>query len=163
MAEMKTMQMLMGHYDGLTVKMEANYQEALASSQAESKPDKEEEGNKPKHVNMKLTKEYVKTESLNQLHTTDNQTQPLGEAASTKEEAEGSLSVEPEWGRLAKQSEKEIEEDYHTWKSVNVGGYTSQRTTQAYRHGRCYMCSKPVSTTNLDPEVELFCQECGKD
>jgi hypothetical protein len=25
------------------------------------------------------------------------------------------------------------------------------------------MCSKPVSTTNLDPEVELFCQECGKD
>jgi hypothetical protein len=25
------------------------------------------------------------------------------------------------------------------------------------------MCSKPVSTTNLDLEVELFCQECGKD
>jgi hypothetical protein len=24
------------------------------------------------------------------------------------------------------------------------------------------MCSKAVSTTNLDPEVELFCQECGK-
>ncbi len=22
------------------------------------------------------------------------------------------------------------------------------------------MCSKPVSTTNLDPEVELFCKEC---
>jgi hypothetical protein len=56
-----------------------------------------------------------------------------------------------------------MEEDYHTWKSVNVGGHTSQRTTQTYRHGRCYMCSKPVSTTNLDPEVELFCQECGKD
>jgi hypothetical protein len=66
-------------------------------------------------------------------------------------------------GRFAKQNEKEIEEDYHTWKSVNVGGYTSQRTTQAYRHGRCYMCSKPVSTTNLDPEVELFCQQCGED
>ncbi len=25
------------------------------------------------------------------------------------------------------------------------------------------MCSKPVSLTNLDPEVELFCQECGND
>jgi hypothetical protein len=25
------------------------------------------------------------------------------------------------------------------------------------------MCSKPVSTTNLDPELELFCQECGKN
>jgi hypothetical protein len=25
------------------------------------------------------------------------------------------------------------------------------------------MCSKPVSLTNLDPEVELFCQECRKN
>jgi hypothetical protein len=25
---------------------------------------------------------------------------------------------------ICKQNEKEIEEDYHTWKSVNVGGYT---------------------------------------
>ena len=25
------------------------------------------------------------------------------------------------------------------------------------------MCSKPVSTTNLDPELELFCQECGRN
>jgi hypothetical protein len=64
-------------------------------------------------------------ESLNQLNTTDNKTQPLEEAASAKEEAEGSSSVEPEWGIFAKQNEKEIEEDYHTWKSVNVGGYTS--------------------------------------
>ena len=55
MAEMKTMQMLMGHYDGLTVKMEANYQEALATSQAETKPDKEEEGTKQEHVKIKLT------------------------------------------------------------------------------------------------------------
>ena len=25
------------------------------------------------------------------------------------------------------------------------------------------MCSKPVSTTNLDTEVELFCQQCEED
>ncbi len=25
------------------------------------------------------------------------------------------------------------------------------------------MCSKPVSTANLDPEVELFCKECDKE
>jgi hypothetical protein len=25
------------------------------------------------------------------------------------------------------------------------------------------MCSKPVSTTNLDPEVDLFCQQCGEE
>jgi hypothetical protein len=105
----------MEHYDGLTVEMEANYQEALATSQAEMKPDKEEEGIKPEHGNIKLTTEYAKTESLNQLNTTDNKTQPLEEAASTKEQAEGSSSVEPEWGRFTKQNEKEIEEDDHTW------------------------------------------------
>ncbi len=163
MAEMKTMQMLMGHYDGLTVEMEANDQEAPETSQAETKPDKEAEGTKQEHVNIKLTTEYAKTENLNQLNTKDNKTKPLEEAASPKKETEGSSSVEPEWGRREKRNEKEIEEDYHTWKTVNVGGYTSQRTTQAYRQGRCYMCSKPVSTTNLDPEVELFCQECRKD
>jgi hypothetical protein len=53
--------------------------------------------------------------------------------------------------------------DLLRWESINVGGYSSQRTTKAYRHGRCYMCSKPVSTTNLDPELELFCQRCGED
>jgi hypothetical protein len=25
------------------------------------------------------------------------------------------------------------------------------------------MCSKPVSTTNLDPEIELFCEECDQE
>ena len=54
-------------------------------------------------------------------------------------------------------------EDLRLWESINIGGYTNQRTTKAYRHGRCYMCSKPVSTTNLDPEVELFCKECDKE
>ncbi len=157
------MQMLIGHYDGPTEEMEAKDQEAPATLQAETKLDKEAEGTKQEHVNIKLTKEYAKKESLNQLNTTNDKTKPLGEADSPKKETEGSSSVEPEWGRRKKRNEKEIEEDYHTWKTVNVGGYTSQRATQAYCHGRCYMCSKPVSTTNLDPEVELFCQGCGKD
>jgi hypothetical protein len=160
---MKAMQMLMGYYDELTEGIEANDQEAPANFQAETKPEIEKEGIKQEHVNEELTTEYAKTEKLNQLNITDNKTQPFEEATSAKEEAEGSSSVEPEWGRFVKRNEKEIEEDYHTWKTVNVGGYTRQRTTQAYRHGRCYMCSKPVSTTNLDPEVELFCQECAKD
>jgi hypothetical protein len=156
MAEMKAMQMLMGYYDELTECIEANDQEVLANLQAETKPEIEKEGTKEEHVNVELTTDYAKTENLNQLSTTDNKTQPLKEAANTKEEAEGSSSVEPEWGRFTKQNGKEIEEDYHTWKTANVGGYENQRTTQAYRHGRCYICSKPVSTTNLDSEVRLW-------
>jgi hypothetical protein len=163
MAEFKAIQMLMGQYDELTAEMGGHEQEAPATPRDEAKPATEAEYAKQEHVKIKLTTEDTKTESIDQLNTGDNKTQPLDEAASTKEEAEGSSSVEPEWARFAKQNEKEIEKDYHTWKTVNVGGYTSQRTTQSYRHGRCYMCSKPVSTTNLDPEVELFCQECGKD
>jgi hypothetical protein len=93
--------------------------------------------------------ESAKTENLNQLNTEDKNAKPVQEAASAKKETEGSSSVELEWGRIEKRNEKEIEEDYQTWKNVNVGGYTSQRTTQAHRHGRCYLCSKPVSTTNL--------------
>ena len=42
--------------------------------------------------------------------------------AIVKEEAEGSSSVEPEWGRIARQNEKEIEKDYQDWKAVNIGG-----------------------------------------
>ncbi len=50
-------------------------------------------------------------------------------------------------------------EDLKRWENINVGGYASQRTTKVYRH----MCSKPVSSTNLDPDVELFCKECDED
>jgi uncharacterized protein YbcC (UPF0753/DUF2309 family) len=139
MAEMKAMQMLMGHYDGLTEGIDANDQETLANLQAETKPEIEKEGTKQEQVNVELMSDYAKTENLNQLNTKDNKTQPFEEAASAKEEAEGSSTVEPEWGRFAKRNEKEIEGDYQTWKTVNVGGYTSQRTIQAYRHGRCYL------------------------
>ena len=54
-------------------------------------------------------------------------------------------------------------EDLRRWENINVGNYASQRTTKVYHHGRCYKCSKPVSSTNLDPDVELFCKECDED
>jgi hypothetical protein len=143
MAEFKAIQMLMGHYDELTAEMGGHEQEAQVPPWDEAKPAKEAEHEKQEDVKMELnmTREVQGNPSAT---LKDKQTQPLEEAASSKEEAEGSSSVEPEWGRFAKINEKEIEEDYHTWKSVNVGGYASQITRQAYRHGRCYMCSKPV-------------------
>ncbi len=106
--------MLIGHYGELTEGIEANEQEAQTNFQAEAKPEIEKEGIKQEQVNKELMTEDAKTGKLNQLNTTDNTTQPFEEAASTKEEAEGSSSVEPEWGRSAKQNEKEIEQDYHT-------------------------------------------------
>jgi hypothetical protein len=84
MAEMKAMQMLMGHYGELTEGIEANEQEAPTNFQAEAKPEIEKEGIKQEQVNKELTTEDAKTERLNQLNTTDNKTQPLEEAASTK-------------------------------------------------------------------------------
>ena len=35
-----------------------------------------------------------------------------------------------------------------------------EETTQAYRHGRCGLCDKPVTTVDLNPNVELTCEEC---
>jgi hypothetical protein len=84
-------------------------------------------------------------------------------ASMTPNDEQGSSSVEPGWGRIESSKERERMEDLRLWESINIGGYTNQRTTKAYRHGRCYMCSKPVSTSNLDPEVELFCRECDKE
>jgi hypothetical protein len=42
-------------------------------------------------------------------------------------------------------------------------GTTNKTTTQAYRHGRCHMCGKPVSTTNMNPDQELICSEYQQD
>ena len=84
-------------------------------------------------------------------------------ASMTPNDEQGSSSVEPGWGRIESSKEREREEGLRLWESINVGGYSNQRTTKAYRHGRCYMCSKPVSTTNLDPELELFCEECDQE
>jgi hypothetical protein len=85
-------------------------------------------------------------------------------ASMTPTDEEGSSSIEPiKWGRIESSKERERMEDLRRWENINVGGYASQRTTKVYRHGRCYMCSKPVSSTNLDPNVELFCKECDED
>ncbi len=32
---------------------------------------------------------------------------------------------------------------------------THDETTQAYRHGRCHLCDKPITTANLNPTVEF--------
>ena len=37
-----------------------------------------------------------------------------------------------------------------------------EETTQAYRHGRCGLCDKPVTTVDLNPNVELTCEECAQ-
>jgi hypothetical protein len=84
-------------------------------------------------------------------------------ASMTPNDEQESSSVEPRWGRIESRKEQERMEDLRLWENINIGGYTNQRTTKAYRHGRCYTCSKPVSTNNLDPEVELFCRECDKE
>jgi hypothetical protein len=84
-------------------------------------------------------------------------------ASMTPNGEQGSSSIEPGWGRIESSKEKERTEDFRLWESINIGDYTNQRTTKAYRHGRCYMCSKPVSTDNLDLEMELFCKECDQE
>ncbi len=85
-------------------------------------------------------------------------------ASMTPTNEEGSSSIEPiTWGRIESSKERERTEDLRRWENINVGGYASQRTTKVYRHGRCYMCSKPVSSTNLDTDVELFCKGCDED
>jgi hypothetical protein len=163
MAEIKATQFLMDYYNGPTMDADDSLvadPEDEASSKIEQVPGKQEDNGKPGNEERRSSTKLTSTTQLTHM---EEGSEPVNEIASTKEETEGSSSVEPEWGRFAKQNEKEIEEDYYTWKSANVGGYTSQRTTQAYRHGRCYMSSKPVSTTNLDTEVELFCQQCGED
>ncbi len=102
MAEIKAAQFLMNYYDGLATdtgdslvanpKVEAS---SKIEQEGNGKPENEEEGPSTKLI------------TLTQL--------------TRMEGGKGSSSVEPEWGRVAKQK------DYHTWKSVNVGGYTSRR------------------------------------
>jgi hypothetical protein len=42
-------------------------------------------------------------------------------------------------------------------KQTNQREDTDNGTTQAYRHGRCHRCDKPVTTDNLNPTVALPC------
>jgi hypothetical protein len=101
-------------------------------------------------MGLNMTKEVEESPSATPK---DKQTKPAEEAAKPTLEEEGSSSIEPRWGRIESSKEKERMEDLRLWESINIGGYTNQRTTKAYRHGQCYMC---------DPEIELFCKECDK-
>jgi hypothetical protein len=119
----------------------------------ETRKDKQETG---------INEPSIKAVTLTQLTHMEGGSKPVDETASPEKEAEGSSSTEPGWGRIESRKERERMEDLRRWESINVGDYASQRTTKAYRHGRCYMCSKPVSTTDLDPSLELFCKECDE-
>jgi hypothetical protein len=169
MAEFKAIQMLMGYYDELTTEMEGNEQETQTPSREEAKPANEAErenqegaltqgdANPEQHPSTPLP--IIKPLP----YSSESELTGVPKTASmTPNHEQGSSSVEPGWGRIESSKEKERMEDLRLWESINIGGYKNQRTTKAYRHGRCYMCSKPVSTTNLDPEVELFCKECDQ-
>jgi hypothetical protein len=73
-------------------------------------------------------------------------------ASMTPNNEQKSSSVEPRWGRIESRKEQERMEDLRLWENINIGRHPSQWKTKVYRHGRCYMCSKPVSTVDLDPE-----------
>ena len=76
----------------------------------------------------------------------------------TKEQdANQSSSVEPTWGQWREKTEQELSDEWKEWEETNQGS-----STQAYRHGRCQLCAKPVSTTNINPTTELTCYECRK-
>jgi hypothetical protein len=151
----------MGYYGWPTVNEDiilAVSPEDGTSSDAKQVP----EGDDVRHRNEEMQLS-IKASALTQLTNMEGGNKPDNETASLEKEAEESSSIEPTWGRIESSKERERMEDLIKWESINVGGYASQRTTKAYRHGRCYMCSKPVSSTNLDPNLELFCKECDEE
>jgi hypothetical protein len=166
MAELKELQRVLEPYNELTMKVK----ETEGSSYVEPEWGRTDlgEGNEEWKEDpwyhprdSKDSGQHVESkQAINR--NTENKTESLPVSAE-EHDAYQSSSIEPEWGRRNRRNKKELEEDYLTWKTANVGGYTSHRTTQAYRHGQCYMCSKSVSITHLDPEVELFCRDCEKD
>jgi hypothetical protein len=53
--------------------------------------------------------------------------------------------------------EQELSDEWKAWEETN-----QTQTTQAYRHDRCQLCIKPVSTTNPNLKILLTCYECRK-
>ena len=47
------------------------------------------------------------------------------------------------------------------WEETNKNG-TMQTTTPIYRHGRCHICDRFTSTTNLNFNEELTCIQCQR-
>ena len=74
-----------------------------------------------------------------------------------EQDANQSSSIEPTWGQWRQKTEQELSDEWKAWEETNQG-----QSTQAYRHGRCQLCAKPVSTTNINPQIELTCYECRK-
>jgi hypothetical protein len=164
MAEIKATQFLMGYYGWPTMDADtilaANPEDEPSTNAAQAIEKQEalteEDANSEQHPSTPLPiiepLPYSSKSELTGIPMT---------ASMTPNDEEGSSSIEPTtWGRIESSKERERMEDLIRWESINVGGYASQRTTMAYRHGRCYMCSKPVSSTNLDPDLEVFCKEC---
>ena len=73
-------------------------------------------------------------------------------------EASQSSSSEPSWGQYRHPTQQELEHEWQVWDKTNNN--EQQRTTKAYRHGRCDSCNKPISTSILDMTDPLLCLEC---
>jgi hypothetical protein len=85
----------------------------------------------------------------------------------TPNEAEGSSSVEPDWGRTRQKSAKELEAEWQARETVNskrtpdeVASEWKAWSTPKYKHDRCYRCHKPVTTKWLEEDFVFLCQEC---
>jgi hypothetical protein len=76
----------------------------------------------------------------------------------TEIDASQSSSSEPSWGQHRSQTQQELEQEWQLWDTTNQNH--QQRTTMAYRHGRCECCNKPISTSNLDITYTIFCLGC---
>ncbi len=70
---------------------------------------------------------------------------------------QSSSIFEPDWGKWRQQTKQELEDEWTVWTETN-----NDKTTQAYCHGRCHMCDKPVSTTSLKSNDDLTCFECKR-
>ena len=69
-----------------------------------------------------------------------------------------SSSVEPEWGQVRKQSERELQQSFKEWEEVNVN-----RKDETYRAGRCHMCNITMYTRNPKANAKLTCFACQED
>ena len=87
------------------------------------------------------------------------QSKPIAKDSSLIEEqdANQSSSVEPTWRQWRQKTEQELSDEWKAWEETNQG-----QSTQAYRHGYCQICAKHVSTTNINPKIELTYYECRK-
>jgi hypothetical protein len=88
-------------------------------------------------------------------------------ASMTPNEEQGSSSVEPNWGRTRQKTSQELADEWQAWETTNQKKTQEEVTsewevwsTPTYRHDRCHMCRKPVSTALLASDSELLCLEC---